>query len=229
MQRTEHPWLSVAERLRRHYGSPAEIGPRYSWQTLVDVVAGPRRRHGRGKPNRDDDAPELAAARATAESRLTALTQALKASGRSTRRAGVLNAIARWWLNDPRRIDEEAAAWEQPLETLRGELRQIGGVSLPLADRILLFVGGLPTFPVDRAVMRVICRHGWLDPTSDYAEWQAFCAHDSLGEGDRLLELSEHIARLGRDHCGPIPTCDNCPLATLLPSSGPLPLDADEP
>ncbi|MGQ0636065.1 MAG: hypothetical protein ACT4QC_15750 [Planctomycetaceae bacterium] len=215
----QHSWIAAAELLRAHCPAPPPPGPRYAWQTLVDVVAGAATRKGRTGELPFEEAL-VASPAATAAASLATVTSALEQIGRPTRSARAFVALAQWWLRDPRREAEQPAAWQQPLEKLRLELRSVPGGSHALADRILLHVGGLPAYPIDRATVRVVCRHGWLDPTAPYDEWQAFCAAPASSQDIDLGELSARISQLGREHCGPSPKCESCPLAPLLPATG---------
>lgn len=234
----------VAESLRRHYGAAPDVGPRYTWRTLATVVLdGARAIQVRNQARKRLEWPGEEAGDIALLS-VESLAEQLRDAGHSAKHASVLIALAHWWCREPMRVAEQAAAWEKPIDLLRGELRQIRGVSLTLADRILLFVGGLPVFPVDRAAMRIFCRHGWLDPTAEYDEWQSFACSPgnvcspgfswspnptpTLPPPSPLAELSHHLTRLGRDHCGPTAKCTGCPLEPLLPTGGPVLLGEDE-
>jgi endonuclease-3 related protein len=139
-----------------------------------------------------------------------------------------LHALAGWWLRDDDREQESSVAWDRPVETLRGELRDLPGVSLTLADRLLLLVGGMPAFPIDRPTIRIAGRHGWVDSNSDYDEWQTFFTRSANDCNASLAELHFWFGETGRDFCGIRPRCDQCPLRSLLPPSGALPLSEDE-
>ncbi len=100
-------------------------------------------------------------------------------------------------------------------------------MSWELADRILLFAGALPVYPLDRASLRIAARHGWMDITAEYEEWQTFFAHGNRDGEIELAQLSLWMARIGREFCGSRTDCDACPLHSLLPARGPVPLDGE--
>jgi endonuclease III-like uncharacterized protein len=217
----------AGELLRQHYGLLRGFGPPGEWSTLVRLVL----ERGSMKKSRDwswvDETP-LQTPGGTATQSVPRLEECLIAAGHAARHAGVLYRLAHWWL---RRIGdrETAAAFQQrSLEASQQELRAIRGVSWELADRILLFGGGLDVYPLDRGSMRIAARHGWMEMTAEYEDWQAFFARRAREAGVDLLELAMGNARLGREFCGVQPKCDECPLKTLLPPRGPLPIDGDD-
>lgn len=211
--------------LRGRYGAGTPVGDRYLWTTLLRVVAGPRKKSGTMSP-KDDGA--LASAREVAGLSVSRIGEALEESGWPSRQAKAVHGLARWWLKDADREAEEPRAWERPVETLRNELRAIPGVNLTLADRILLHVGGLGAFPIDRAAMRIAGRHGWMESMADYDEWQSFFVRGAADSGAELESLAEWFAAVGRDYCGARAKCEECPLRGLLPAAGPLPIDGEE-
>ena len=60
-----------------------------------------------------------------------------------------------------------------PTEQLRDDLLMIPGISPAAADAVLLYGLYRPVFPVDRPTYRIMARHGWIDPTTDYEEARA--------------------------------------------------------
>ncbi|MFN0053329.1 MAG: hypothetical protein ACKV0T_14190 [Planctomycetales bacterium] len=218
------------ELLRLHQASHTSVGALYRWRTLVEVVVAAERKSRRSltDPQWMEHGP-LGSPQEAAAAQVDGLAEFLKGQGYTPRMASPLRGLAQWWLRDDGREAEEAYGWERPADQLRHELRRIRGVSLTLADRILLFVGGLPVFPLERGVLRVIARHGWMEVTADYEEWQEFFTRGSR-EGDwPLAELAGRLVSLGREHCRGSPDCDGCPLAPMLPRSGPVALmDSEE-
>ncbi|MSR58190.1 MAG: hypothetical protein EXS05_11000 [Planctomycetaceae bacterium] len=108
------------------------------------------------------------------------------------------------------------------------ELLALSAVNRTLADRLLLHVGNLPAFHIDRATIRIVARHGWLDLDAEYDEWQAWFARGATDAAINLGELSYRLTQVAGEYCGPTAKCENCPLNSLLPASGPVPLDADD-
>jgi endonuclease-3 related protein len=120
---------------------------------------------------------------------------------------------------------------------LRGELASMKGISMADADAVLLYGLRWPAYPVDRATVRVLVRHGWLDPTATYNEVRDLvvdCAatdrsvldeRELVNEDDywvqNLMDLARGMEQVGRRYCKPAtPHCEECPLASFLPEGG---------
>jgi endonuclease-3 related protein len=110
--------------------------------------------------------------------------------------------------------------------TLRNELLGVHGIGPETADSILLYAGEIPSFVVDTYTHRILSRHGWIGFDADY---HAIRDHmqSSLPEDVSLYnEYHALLVRLGKDYCRKSnPKCDQCPLAEMLPASGPLAAD----
>jgi endonuclease-3 related protein len=213
--------------LAAHYGAQPLPRRPGEWRTLVAVVL---RHSGRARRAIDwsllEETPIGAPAEA-AESSPGRLAVALESAELPAKAGRTLYGLAVWWQRRIESPDASENSWLENREQFAGELRGIPGVSHELADRILLFAGGVPVMPISRALIRVAGRHGWVDPQADYDEWQAFFARGLEGGVD-AAQLSEWVARVGRDFCGREPHCDECPLAPLLPPRGPVPLGEEE-
>jgi len=210
----------AARELRLRYGNLPRWGEPHAWKTLVRLVAARGLREDVWELRwRDLEESPLQSAEGTAACSLAEIIELLTPLGRAKQTAPTLLGLARWW-NAKLETDGEVN-WQRPLEELQEELRQIRGVSIELADRVLLFVGERTVFPVDRAAMRIVCRHGWLGPEADYEEWQSFFASGVAGTETDLQSLSLWMGKVGEEHCGPRPRCEGCPLQPLLPEGGP--------
>ncbi len=131
-----------------------------------------------------------------------------------------LQRIARW--AEERDLDTETLA-RLSTEAIRDDWRPLNGVGPSTVDALLLFALGRSTIPVDRASYRILVRHGWLDPSSEYDEARSALESIAPDEPDRLAQLSLGFEKLGRDFCKPTaPKCDRCPLRPLLPEGGPV-------
>jgi len=109
-----------------------------------------------------------------------------------------------------------------PTDSLREEIAGLNGIGPATADAILLFALRRATYPVDRATYRVLVRHGWLEPESDYDEARAVVERLSPDDPDGLARLSRGMERVGRDYCRVgSPRCEQCPLRPVLPEGGP--------
>jgi endonuclease-3 related protein len=115
------------------------------------------------------------------------------------------------------------AMFHTPLSTLRQELLRVHGVGPETADSILLYAGGLPTFVVDAYTHRILSRHGWIDPESDYHQIQEYF-HDRLpADAPMFNEFHALLVYLGKHFCKKSkPLCEKCPLRCMLPKGGPV-------
>jgi endonuclease-3 related protein len=115
------------------------------------------------------------------------------------------------------------AVMSLPTESLREAWRSLNGVGPATADAFLLFGLNRATYPVDRASYRIMVRHGWLDPSSDYDEARSALEAIAPDDPEQLGQLSIGFEKLGRDACKPgTPRCERCPLRFLLPENGPI-------
>ncbi|MBW2147869.1 MAG: endonuclease III [Deltaproteobacteria bacterium] len=93
-------------------------------------------------------------------------------------------------------------------------LLHFNGVGLKTAYCVLLFGLGLPVFPVDTHIMRVVRRLG-LIPRKISSEK----AHQILNQHvphEKMYSLHVHLIRLGRELCHPrSPQHDACPLTPV--------------
>jgi len=217
----------AAELLERHYGRRDDMRPFGEWLTLVRVVL----ERGRSTKGRHDwswlaESP-LRGPGETALLTASRLQEIVGAAGLKASQAKVLPALAEWWLQN---FDDDACAdfGTRPLESWHRELRAVRGVNWKLADRILLAVGGLAVYPLDRGSLRIAARHGWMDMSAEYDEWQAFFVGGLRGSGVGVGDLSDWNSRVGHEFCGAEPQCETCPLQGLLPEKGPIPLRSEE-
>ncbi len=112
--------------------------------------------------------------------------------------------------------------FEQSLDDLRESLLSINGIGPETADSIMLYAAKKPIFVVDTYTSRVLKRHGWIDFEADYFAIQGYF-HDQLPADTGLFnEYHALLVKVGKEHCGPRPRCEGCPLAPLLPHGQPL-------
>ncbi|MGL4512283.1 MAG: endonuclease III domain-containing protein [Lacipirellulaceae bacterium] len=105
---------------------------------------------------------------------------------------------------------------------LRRRLLGVRGVGPETADAILLYAGGAPVFVIDAYTRRVLARHGWASPRASYDALQG--AFEGALPRDPALFNEAHalLVKVAVEHCrSPRPRCEGCPLAPLLPASGP--------
>ncbi len=113
------------------------------------------------------------------------------------------------------------AMFQAPLETLREELLSINGIGPETADSILLYAGNLPTFVIDSYTHRVLARHGWIGFEAGYDELKEHFESGLARDAALYNEYHALLVRVGHAHCRKQARCDGCPLAELLPESGP--------
>jgi endonuclease-3 related protein len=209
--------------LSRTLGSlPAMPPADGTWRRFVEIVLGMPAVRSTTRTAAADLAPPLTTPEQTAAAHTEEIEQAAGKIPRAAARAKLLKALAAWWIKTFG--DELAPTWEGSAEHWRESLERLRGVHHELIDRILLFVAGRSAFPLDRAALRIVCRHGWMDAHSEYEEWQSFFTHACGHDPQVLGPLSAALDLVGRQHCGPSPKCEGCPLQSLLPPSGPLEL-----
>jgi endonuclease-3 related protein len=196
--------------------------------TLVRVVLEHGRTADKGRDWLSLVEGPLSTAEETARQGASRLVELLEENSQPARKAGVLCGCALWWQRSFGAEDAPSDFSRRPLESWQSELRSIRGISWELADRILLVVGGQAVYPLDRGSQRIAVRHGWIEPTADYDEWQTFFVRSLRDTDVSLPELARWSVSLGRDYCRAEPRCDECPLKSLLPERGPVALEGDE-
>lgn len=111
-------------------------------------------------------------------------------------------------------------------DAVREQLLALPGVGPETADAILLYALDAPAMVVDTYLRRVVTRHGLAPENAKYAAIRLLAEQGFAT--DRLHERPEELARhynefhalfvqVGKDYCGPVPRCDNCPLRFDLP------------
>jgi endonuclease III related protein len=115
-----------------------------------------------------------------------------------------------------------AALDDIPTEELRDDLLLIPGISPAMTDALLLYGLKRPVYPADRPTYRILARHGWIEPTTDYEETRATIEEPAHGDVVVLSNLAAWFDRTGELYCrarGAM--CEGCPLQPFLPENGP--------
>jgi endonuclease-3 related protein len=182
-----------------------------SWQGVVKSIAN-LEAHG---------VLQIASLRTVSLEELRAL---IRPSGYMIRKAAAIKAFVAFLDADHGGSLERLAAQATPL--LRAQLLALPGVGQETADAILLYALNHPVMVVDEYLRRVAVRHGMAPAKISYAALQQL-AIDAFAE-DPEPSLRQHynefhalIVEVGKNHCGPSPRCNGCPLAPFLPA--PLP------
>ncbi len=123
------------------------------------------------------------------------------------------------WIVDHGGLD---ALDDVPTEELRDGLLLCPEVSPAMTDAVLLYGLKRPTFPADRPTYRIMARHGWIDPTTNYEEVRAIIEEPARGDVEALSNLAAWFDRTGELYCkAKAAKCENCPLRLFLPAGGP--------
>lgn len=165
----------------------------------------------------------LANAGTCAAASATSLMAALEDVPRGPQKSSVLIRLAQWWVSEFG--DEDTPEWRADLEHYRAALRSIRGIGPETADRLLLFAAGLAVFPVDRAILRITVRHGWLDWPIDDESAQSSLLSAFGSDIHEMQRAARRLKALGAEFCGRVPQCDACPLKNALPEQGPFFVD----
>jgi endonuclease-3 related protein len=128
-----------------------------------------------------------------------------------------LHLLAKW-IVDQGGLD---ALDDIPTEELRDDLLMIPGISPAMTDAILLYGLKRSIYPADRPTYRILARHGWIDPTTDYEEARATIEEPAQGDVVVLSNLACWFERAGKRYCrARVAMCEGCPLQPFLPESG---------
>ncbi len=99
-----------------------------------------------------------------------------------------------------------------PLVQMRQDLLALKGIGPETADAILLYALDFPIFVVDLYTHRVFSRHFLVPEESDYYDLQAFMMTHAEPSSQVYNEFHALLVKVGKEHCGSKPSCENCPL-----------------
>lgn len=208
-------------------GSPVSaLEGRTAWsRALEELLRGPRHRSDEPVGRWLIAEPPLNSPGETAAATTGQLTEMLESVARGTQKVSVIKGLARWWLQTwgDRCDPPEPCNGEQ----LRQDLRRIRGLGAETVDRLLLFAFRQPVLPLDRATLRILLRHGWVDIPVEDAEVQTMfrrAVEDVEDEVSALQAVARAWQHVGVTACGRVPLCEGCPLQPYLPAGGPRPL-----
>ena len=75
------------------------------------------------------------------------------------------------------------------------------GISPAMTDALLLYGLKRPVYPADRPTYRILARHGWIYPTTDYEEARATIEEPAHGDVVVLSNLASWFDRVGELYC----------------------------
>lgn len=109
----------------------------------------------------------------------------------------------------------------QPTSEARRQLMALPGVGEETADAILLYALRHPSPVVDEYLRRIADRHGLAGRERKYSHVQALVGeaftNDPPEFQERLLnEFHALVVAVGKNHCGPRPRCEGCPLQQFV-------------
>jgi endonuclease-3 related protein len=139
-----------------------------------------------------------------------ALARLIRPAGYFRVKARRLRSFVAWYLTrfggDVRRMRRV------PVPRLRKELLEVHGIGPETADSILLYALGLPSFVVDAYTKRVLTRHGLAPADVEYAGMKALFEGSLPHDAALFNEYHALLVAVGKEHCGPTPRCETCPL-----------------
>ena len=151
------------------------------------------------------------------------LQMLIRPSGYMLRKAAALKAFVAFL--DAQYGGSLDALAEQATEALREQLLALPAVGPETADAILLYALDHPVMVVDEYLRRITLRHAIVPPLPKlkYGELQTLALSSFATDAPETLlahfnEFHALIVEVGKNHCGPRPRCEHCPLAPLLPA-----------
>jgi len=137
------------------------------------------------------------------------IAEAIKPAGMFRKRARVIKDVSRAILEkfggDLRKV------FEYPLGDARNLLINLPGIGRKTADVLLLFIAGMPTFPVDTHINRVSKRLGLASERATYEDVRRSLM--GFFEPSRYLDAHLLLIAFGRKYCkARNPLCASCPL-----------------
>lgn len=198
--------------LRDHYGAPREPRSESPIEPFVRAILSPG-----ASPKSLEKALHtlkvygLLDARKIRELDADTLSMAVKAAGAA--KAARLKTFVAWFLErfdgDPERLKAV------PVDRLRDELMESGGLSPETADTVLLHALGLATPVVDLSTYRVLTRHELVVEDAGYDDLKELVAKGL--PKDAYAEFHALTVAVGREYCRAKAKCEKCPLKPLLP------------
>ncbi len=144
------------------------------------------------------------------------LRSLIRPSGYMVRKAAAIKAFVAFLDREHASSLSRLAA--QPTSVARRQLLALPGVGEETADAILLYALIHPVAVVDEYLRRITDRHGLAPRERKYAEVQqlvhaAFEPDPPEFRAPLLNEFHALVVAVGKNHCGPQPRCNGCPLA----------------
>jgi endonuclease-3 related protein len=221
------PSAKSAKRLRKMYERLiSEYGPQQWWPaaTPFEVVIGAYLTQNTSWRAVERSIQNLAAHQALSIEGIRKvpeeeLREFIRPSGYMVRKAAALKAFVAFLDRECNGSLEALAA--VPASEIRKHLLALPGIGPETADAILLYALGHPAMVVDEYLRRIVTRHRMLEEKAKYPEIQllainAFHAHEPETLAQHYNEFHALVVMVGKNHCGPTPKCNGCPLEAFL-------------
>ncbi len=202
----------IHERLAERYGTPEQKPCRRPLEEVVFTILS----QNTTDTNRDRAWAELwdrfDGWEGIAHARLSSISAAIEVGGLHRIKATRIRELLRQVQRERGSFDLDHLH-ELDMETARAELGRFKGLGAKSINCVLLFCLGLPAFPVDTHVHRVLCRLGVLE-TRDLARANHLVQAD-VPDG-LAYPLHMNLIRHGRQVCkAQRPHCWDCPIEDL--------------
>lgn len=149
----------------------------------------------------------------------------IKPAGYYRQKAARLKRLAQWVVQQCGPDDESLEGLRTlPLRRLREELTSLKGIGYETADSIVLYALEKPVFVVDAYTVRVMGRHGLIEPAISYVEVQEYFEDRLPAHVELFKDFHAQLVEVGKRFCkARAPLCADCPLHPLL--GGPVGMD----
>jgi endonuclease-3 related protein len=140
----------------------------------------------------------------------------IRPSGYMVRKAAAIKAFVTFL--DREHDSSLARLAAQPTSVVRRQLLALPGVGEETADAILLYALLHPVAVVDEYLRRIADRHGLAGRDKKYGHLQQLVDAAFVNDPPEFRlplynEFHALVVAVGKQHCGPKPRCEGCPLA----------------
>ncbi len=152
-----------------------------------------------------------------ADAQLDMLIEIMRPAGLANQKASRIRRLLRQLLDSTGGFELDFLR-DQPPQQARRFLEELPGVGPKTARFTLMFAAGMPLFPIDTNISRVIRRLGWVP--EDCSSAKAHQLMESAIPGGEHFSAHMVLIRHGRRICtSRNPRCTECPLAPDCPSA----------
>ncbi len=209
--------------LRRFYDAlVARYGPQRWWpaETAIETVVGAYLTQNTAWRNVERSIANLKEAGVLTVAGLRsvpedALRGYIRPSGYMVRKSAALKAFI--VLLDAKYDSSLEVIAAAPTEETREALLALPGVGPETADAILLYALHRPVMVVDEYLRRIVSRHELIGERARYGDVQQLALQAFATDSPETLrthynEFHALVVEVGKNHCGGVPRCTDCPL-----------------